>query len=90
MPCSVLSEHLELFVPVLFLLPLISSRYNFLKKLSLIFNNHVFYKLSNIITHIWDYSKKKAYIVLDINVTKQTLTIFDLELVFMEGLIKVI
>ena len=62
-------------MPILCLLPLMSSRYDFLKKLSLILNSHIFYILSDIIAYIRDYLKRKIRIALYIYVIKHALTI---------------
>lgn len=66
------------------------SKYNFSKKLLLTFNSYTFYMLSNIIDYICDYYKKKAQIILYVDVVKQVLIIFNIRSVFTESLIKTI
>lgn len=88
MLCFVLSNQLELHMPVLYNLLLMPNRYDFLKKLLLTFNSHTFHMLSNVINHICNYPEEETRIALYVNVVKQTLTIFDLRLVFADYLIK--
>lgn len=47
-----------------------SSGYDSLKKLSLTFNGYTFYMMSDIITHIYDYSDEQACIALYVNMVK--------------------
>ena len=77
-------------VPVSCPLPLTSSGYDSSKKLSLTFNGHTFYMLSDVIAHIRDYPEGEARIALYVDVVKQASTIFDIGSAFAEGLIKAI
>ena len=65
-----LLDHLNLPIPVSYPLLLMSSGYDFSKKLSLTCNGHTFYMLSNDIAHICDYTKAQACITLYINMVQ--------------------
>lgn len=67
-----------------------SNRYDSLKKLLLTFNNHIFYILTDVIAHIYNYPEEQAQIALYINVVKQASTMFTIELAFTKSLIKTI
>lgn len=67
-----------------------SNRYNSLKKPLLMFHNHTFYMLSNVIAHIRNYPWREVFFALYINVVKETSIIFDLGLAFAKDLIKAI
>lgn len=71
-------------------LPSMSSGSDSSKTLSLTFNGRTFYMLSDVIAYICDFPKGKECVALYVDVVKQVEKIFDLELVFVEGLIKAI
>ena len=56
----------------------------------LTFNSHIFYILSNVITHNCDYPEEKTCIALYVDMVKQGSTIFDIKSVFAKRLIKTI
>lgn len=87
----VLSDLSELLIPTSSLpLPLMSSGFDSSKKLSLTFNDRIFYILSDIIAHIYNYLEDEERVALYVDVVKQVEKIFDIRLTFMEGLIKTI
>lgn len=63
-PCLVLPNKSDVYMPVSCPLPLTPNRYNSLKNLLLTFNGHTFYMLSNVITHICDYPEGEARVAL--------------------------
>lgn len=62
----------------------------FSRLLSLSFNGHIFYKFSNILTHINNYLVGLQQVELYYNIIEQTATIFNIRLVFAIGLIKAV
>ena len=56
--------------------------------LSLFFNGHIFYRLSDILAHIKNYSIGLQQVELYCNVIEKTIAIFDIRLAFVAGLIR--
>ncbi len=68
----------------------VSKTAGFPRLLSLSFNGHTFYRLSDILAYINDYPVGLQRVELYCNVVKQTAAIFDIGSVFATGLITVV
>lgn len=84
-----LSDLSNLFIPLPALLILLNI-FVFTKILLLLFNEEIFYIFLNIFKHICNYLKGEKCIHLHLDIVKQALNNFNLGLIFVAGLIKVI